>query len=145
MIGGGSSPTSAQMAVEVETLKGFRDRVDSLLAGLDAGQGSVKSISAQVMGDGHLGSGFAEADGLAARYRETHVKLQQLSQTLSETIDAMSISIDCAQYGYQNVESTQIAELWKIHDAAAAAATPPASPVSQSNVASDSGGRRSGY
>jgi hypothetical protein len=120
------------MRVEVETLTDFRNKVNALLQSLDAGHGSVKSISALVMGADHLGTGFDEATQLFARYTETHAKLQQLSQTLTDTIDAMSISIDVAQKGYQNVEATQIAELWKIRDQQAQAAQPPAAPTSGS-------------
>lgn len=141
---GGGMTSQQQMQVEVETLTQFRDKVDGLLQSLDAGKGSAKSIEAQIMGNGHLGDGFAEAAQLAARYTETHTKLQQLSQTLTETIDAMSVSIDCAKYGYQNVEATQIAELWKLHDAAAAASKPTSPQQPNSNTATNNGGQQYG-
>lgn len=133
--GGGSvSPTTAaHMAVEVETLKAFRDRVDGLLKSLDAGAGSTHSISGQVMDPGHPGAGFAEVDAMVARYQETHTKLVELSKTLSSTIDAMTISIDVARLGYENVDAEEIARLWAIHDQEAAAA-------GQSSTSSPSGG-----
>jgi hypothetical protein len=96
--------------------------VDGLLKSLDAGAGSPKSISAQVMDPSHPGTGFAEAKALLARYQETHTKLVQLSQTLSSTIDAMTISIDVARLGYENVDQDLLAKLWTIHDQEAAVA-----------------------
>jgi hypothetical protein len=106
------------VAVEVETLKAFRDRVNGLLTSLGASAGSTKSITAQVLEPGHPGTGFAEVDALLSRYQETHAKLQQLSRTLSDTIDAMTISIDCSRLGYENVDADQVARLWRIHNEA---------------------------
>ncbi|MBF9073934.1 hypothetical protein [Streptacidiphilus fuscans] len=126
--------TSAQASAELETLGNFRSRVDQVLQDLEAGKGSAKSISAQILSAGHLGTGFGEADALNARYQETYNKLVQLSQTLSNMIDAIVISVQCAQEGYQNVEATQIALLWKIHDQAAAAAQPPAVTTTGTNT-----------
>lgn len=135
--GVGSGPTAAQFAVEVVTLKAFRDRVNGLLKNLDAGAGSTHSISAQVMTPGHPGTGFAEVDAMVSRYQETHTKLVQLSQALSSAIDAMSISIDVVQHGYDNVDAEEIARLWAIHDQEAAAA-------GQSSTSSQSGGGKTG-
>lgn len=146
--GGGASvspTTAAHMAVEVETLKAFRDRVNGLLKSLDAGAGSTHSISGQVMNPGHAGMGFAEVDAMVSRYQETHTKLVELSKTLSQTIDAMTISIDVARLGYENVDADQIARLWALHDEeATAAGQPSTSSQSGGGKTSSSGGTRTG-
>jgi hypothetical protein len=126
----------------VDTLKTFRDRVDGLLKSLDAGAGSAKSISAQVMAAGHPGTGFGEVDALVARYQETHAKLAELSQTLSSTIDAMTISIDVARLGYENVDKEQIARLWSLHDQEAAAAGQAQTAAQTGPVPNTGGGAR---
>ncbi|WP_152627907.1 hypothetical protein [Streptacidiphilus neutrinimicus] len=127
------------------TLKAFRDRVNGLLTSLDGGAGSTQSISAQVMAPGHPGAGFAEVNAMVSRYQETHVKLVQLSQELSHAIDAMTISIDVARLGYENVDAQEIARLWAIHDQETAAAGP-ASTSSQADggKSTSSGDPRSG-
>ncbi|SEL58569.1 hypothetical protein [Streptacidiphilus jiangxiensis] len=110
--------------MEVAALKAFRDRVNGLLENLDGGAGSTLSISAQVMTPGHPGIGFTEVNAMVSRYQETHTKLVQLSQALSSAIDAMTISIDVARLGYENVDAQEIARLWAIHDQEVAAAGP---------------------
>lgn len=120
--GGGSAPivmTAAdtkKLKVETETLKQFRTKVDALLKELETSPASPRNISDQQLVAQHLGNGFAEANDLHAAYTTVHSKLQELSQTLSNQIEAMILTIEITQRGYQNVESDQVAALWKIRD-----------------------------
>ncbi|MEZ0091280.1 hypothetical protein [Streptacidiphilus sp. EB129] len=116
---------SANIQVEVDTLTAFRDRVDGLLSSLDAGPASTKQISGQQLESAHLGSGFGEITDLVGTYQQVHQQLQSLSQTLSDQINAMSITIKVSEVGYQNVEADQVSTLWDIQGRTQANALPP--------------------
>ncbi|WP_042379453.1 hypothetical protein [Streptacidiphilus melanogenes] len=119
--------------------------MNGLLTSLDGGAGSPQSVSAQVMTPGHPGTGFTEVNAMVSRYQETHTKLVQLSQALSSAIDAMTISIDVARLGYENVDAQEIARLWAIHDQETAAAGPAStSSPSGSGKSTSSGDPRTG-
>lgn len=105
-----------QLKVETETLKQFRTKVDALLKELETSPASPRNISDQQLAAHHLGSGFAEANDLHGAYTTVHGKLQELSQTLSKQIEAMILTIEITQSGYQNTESDQVVALWKIRD-----------------------------
>jgi hypothetical protein len=104
------------MEVQRETLIAFRNKVDGLLKDLDSSPASATQITQQTLEPQHLGSGFAEAGDVHSAYSNVHAKLQELSKTLSDQIQAMTITIDIAHNGYQNVEESQIVNLWQIHD-----------------------------
>lgn len=116
---------NAQMQVELETLKSFRDRVDGLLASLDAGPAAPKQIAGQTLEPAYLGSGFGEISDLVGTYTQVHAQLQGLSQTLSDQINAMSITIQVSQVGYQNVEADQVDALWAIQGRTQQSVRPP--------------------
>ncbi len=127
---GGSAATPSAVSVEIETLTNLRNRVDGMLASLDASPAAAKQISAQQLSSADLGIGFAEADDLLGRYQQVHQQLQTLSTTLSNQINAMSITLEVSQLGYQNVEASQVSTLWTIQ-AQTTAAMPPASQQNQ--------------
>jgi flagellar biosynthesis chaperone FliJ len=104
------------MAVETETLKQFRDKVDTMLKELDSGEASSRRIRDQVLHGAHLGRGFSQAEDLTMAYHVMHMKLEELSKTLSDQIEAMTITVDLARNGYQGTEDDQVSALWKIHD-----------------------------
>jgi hypothetical protein len=112
--------------VEVETLATFRDRVNGLLTSLDTGPAAPGRIADQQLTADHLGTGFQEVGRLMARYQLVHQQLQDLSQTLTNQIDAMGITVQVSQVGYRNVEADQVASLWQIQSRTAAQ-QPPAS------------------
>ncbi|QMU79434.1 hypothetical protein GXW83_30720 [Streptacidiphilus sp. PB12-B1b] len=119
-----TGPSSA-VSVEVETLTAFRDRVNGLLASLDAGPAAPGAIASQQLTAAHLGTGFQEVELLMTRYSAVHTQLQQLSQTLTDQINAMDITLQVSQVGYRNVEAEQIAKLWDIQTQTTAAQPPP--------------------
>ncbi|MFJ6212626.1 hypothetical protein ACIQGZ_04730 [Streptomyces sp. NPDC092296] len=115
-------------SAEVDNLKTFKAKVDRMLQDLEGSPASHKQIAEQRLGSGHLGSGFGEAADLLAAYNTVHSNLETLSQTLSQQIEAMSITVDVSTQGYQNVEESRLAELWKIRDQTEAAQQPPQAP-----------------
>ncbi|MCD0483940.1 hypothetical protein LO771_16445 [Streptacidiphilus sp. ASG 303] len=130
--GGGGMPGLAAavgrqaFTAEVENLKTFKSKVDQMLQDLEGSAASQKQISDQRLASGHLGTGFGEAEDLFSAYAKVHDNLETLSKTLSQQIEAMSITVDVSTKGYQNVEESRLAELWKIRDQAEAAQKPPA-------------------
>lgn len=114
--------------VEVDNLKTFKAKVDAMLQDLEGSPASQQQISEQRLTHGHLGDGFGEASDLLTAYNTVHSNLEKLSQTLAQQIEAMSITIDVSSKGYQNVEESRVAELWKIRDQTEAAQQPPQAP-----------------
>lgn len=105
---------AAKLQVELETLKAFKNRVDALLDDLTGSPAAPKEIGRDRLTAAHLGTGFGEAESLTSAYQYVHDQLDVLSQTLSDQIEAMSISIDGAHRGYENVEAEQCDRLWTI-------------------------------
>ena len=140
--GGGYSALAASVggqafSAEVDNLKTFKTRVDQMLDDLEGSPASQKQIAEQKLGADHLGTGFGEASDLLAAYHTVHANLETLSKTLSQQIEAMSITLDVSTKGYRSVEESRLDELWKIRDETEAAnqrATPgahgPAAPAS---------------
>ena len=131
MTGNSSNTTNTGVApsdvsVEVETLTTFRDRVNGLLASLDASPAAPGTISQQQLTAAHLGANFQEVDLLVTRYGVVHQQLQNLSQALTDQINAMDITLQVSQVGYQNVEAEQISKLWVIQGQTTAAQPPAA-------------------
>ncbi len=120
MAGGGSVATPSAVSVEIETLTAFRNGVNDLLASLEAGPAAPHQIAAQQLAAAHLGEGFQEVGQLMSRYQLVHEQLQTLSQTLTNQINAMDITLEVSQVGYQNVEATQVSALWTIQTQTAA-------------------------
>jgi len=125
----GAMGDTANVKVELDTLKTFRDRVDTLLESLDGSAASPTQISHQTLEAQHLGSvvanGFTEVNDLTAMYKSVQGQLQDLSKTLSDQINAMSITIQVSQVGYQNVEADQVDALWAIQTRTQKQVAPP--------------------
>ena len=123
--GGTPSASPGAMSVEVETLTTFRNGVNELLSSLESGPAAPNQIAAQQLAAAHLGEGFQEVGQLMSRYQLVHEQLQTLSQTLTNQINAMNITLEVSQVGYQNVEATQVSTLWTIQTQTAAQQPPP--------------------
>jgi hypothetical protein len=121
------------LTAELHTLETFRNRVDDLLATLSSSPASTKSISSQTFDMSKLGQttfprglmGFDEVINLSSTYSVVQEQLQTLSKTLSDQINAMSITIYGAAVGYDNVEASQVDTLLAIQGQTTAAAPPP--------------------
>jgi hypothetical protein len=126
--------TAPDLATELNTLTTFRDRVDSLLTSLTASPASSTSMGRQQLDMNSLGTtvftadgkmGFDEVIDLFSTYSTVQEQLQKLSQTLTDQINAMSITVQISQVGYNNVEATQVDALWKIQQQTTADVPPP--------------------
>ncbi|MGW1183102.1 hypothetical protein ACWD7Y_17410 [Streptomyces drozdowiczii] len=87
-----------------ESLKSFKTRVDKLLTALDGSPAAHSRITEQKVTAAAYGTGFWEAVGLSASYDLVHSRLTELSKTLGEQLEAMGITVDFADRGYQNVD-----------------------------------------
>ncbi|MFC1402378.1 MULTISPECIES: hypothetical protein [Streptacidiphilus] len=126
--------TAPDLTTELSTLTTFRDRVDSLLTSLTASPASSTSMGRQQFDMNSLGTtvftgdgkmGFDEVIDLFSTYSTVQEQLQKLSQTLTDQINAMSITVQISQVGYNNVEASQVDTLWTIQQQTAAAVPPP--------------------
>lgn len=87
-----------------ESLKSFKTRVDKLLTALDGSPAAHSRITEQKVTAAAYGTGFPEAIGLSGAYDIVHARLTDLSRTLGEQLEAMGITVDIADRGYQNVD-----------------------------------------
>ncbi|SHM66366.1 hypothetical protein [Actinacidiphila paucisporea] len=109
--GGGGS-----LHVALEDLRSFKTRVDGLLEELDGsdfapkeiGQGRVKAVQ--------IGHGFGEAEDLMKAYDYVHGQLEQLSLTLANQIEAMSLSLHIGHSTFKNVDLGTQRKLLDLND-----------------------------
>ncbi|MFF3261053.1 hypothetical protein [Streptomyces sp. NPDC002932] len=101
---GDGSPTS-DLATPSESLQKFKIRVDKLLTKLDGSPAAHSRITEQKVDKAAYGSAdFPEAMGLDMAYTKVHERLTLLSKTLSDQLEAMGITVDLADRGYENVD-----------------------------------------
>ncbi|MFE6766354.1 hypothetical protein [Streptomyces sp. NPDC057689] len=100
----GKGKGSPDLDTPSESLKSFKTRVDKLLTALDGSPADHSRITEQKVTAAAYGTGFPEALVLSASYDVVHMRLTQLSKTLGEQLEAMGITVDFADRGYQNVD-----------------------------------------
>ncbi len=103
------------LKVQLETLRQFKRDVDKVIHTLEDSPAGPKHIGGERIGAGHLGKGFVEADVLASTYLQVHNQLETFSGQLKDQIEAMQITVDCAERGYTNVDVEQRERLWSIY------------------------------
>lgn len=117
---GGAAVSAARGAMdlytEMSSLRGFKNRVDELLADLGDSEAAPVRMAGHRLPGTHLGSGFAEAEGLHRVYTEVHDELTALSKLLSGQIEAMGTAVHAARVGYENVDLDHHERMWQIHD-----------------------------
>ncbi|GLW54976.1 hypothetical protein [Kitasatospora phosalacinea] len=116
---------ASAVKVEIESLQTFKSRVDAILSTLNSSPASRGTISQQQLTPGQLGQNFGQAGDLMSAYSTVHANLEQLSQTLSLQIEAMSASIDMAARGYDNADAEQQQQFHSILNQAGAQASRP--------------------
>ncbi|MFI6443380.1 hypothetical protein [Kitasatospora sp. NPDC050543] len=97
--------------VELDTLIGFKKKIDGLLHDLEASPAAQAKISEQQLSDGNLGSGFSESADLMAAYNRTHGNLDQLAKALATQIEAMGSAIAAAAANYGGTEDAQTSNI----------------------------------
>ncbi|MFI1971667.1 hypothetical protein BLA24_19530 [Streptomyces cinnamoneus] len=105
---------AGKLRAELESLKGFKGRIDGVLIYLGDSAAAPSRIAEARLGAGHLGADFAEADGLYSAYNEVHAQLETLSQLLADQIEALSTAILGARIGYANVDAAHRDRMWAI-------------------------------
>ncbi len=100
---GDGSPAS-DLATPSESLQSFKSRVDKLLTKLDGSPAAHSRITEQKVTPASYGTGFPEAMGLSSAYDMVHARLELLSKTLGDQLEAMGITVDLADRGYKNVD-----------------------------------------
>ncbi|MCM2413515.1 hypothetical protein [Streptomyces sp. RKAG290] len=100
---GDGSPAS-DLATPSESLQKFKIRVDKLLTKLDGSPAAHSRITEQKITPAAYGTGFPEAMGLSSAYDMVHARLTLMSKTLGDQLEAMGITVDLADRGYENVD-----------------------------------------
>ncbi|WP_425587955.1 hypothetical protein [Streptomyces marokkonensis] len=113
-----STARAANLEVTGEALSTFVKRVDGALSDLEGSPGNPKRVGAQTIKPGSLNSGsadaFPEAHALYLEYNRVHEKLTSLSKTLHLQIEAISIAVQGAHVGFDNLEEEQRRRFWAI-------------------------------
>ncbi|MFD4762356.1 hypothetical protein ACFWOJ_26860 [Streptomyces sp. NPDC058439] len=100
----GKGPSAPDLETPTESLQKFKIRVDRLLTTLDGSPAAHSRITEQKVTPAAYGTGFPEALGLSSAYDMVHARLALLSKTLGDQLEAMGITVDMADRGYQNVD-----------------------------------------
>lgn len=91
----------------VGALEKFRGRVNTLLAELDGSAAGKSKIAEQTVSRAALSGQnacFAEADGLYTQYNRVHEALVSLSKSLGDQIEYLSLGVQAAAVGFDNVD-----------------------------------------
>ncbi|MGW5351709.1 hypothetical protein ACWERV_14540 [Streptomyces sp. NPDC004031] len=99
-----ASRGSGGLYVALEDLCAFRTRVDALLADLDASYAAPQRVAEQRVASARFGTGFGAAEDLAAAYTDVHGRLEQLSQTLADQIEALGLSLRIGHKTFADVD-----------------------------------------
>ncbi|MCM2425803.1 hypothetical protein [Streptomyces sp. RKAG337] len=104
------------MDIGLQDLRGFKQRVDGLLKDLDDSQAAPDKMGDGRLHQGQIGTGFAGAEELMSAYTHVHSQLELLSTTMANQIEAMSISVEIARVGYENVDIDTRNHLLNLND-----------------------------
>lgn len=102
--------------VALEDLQSFKSRVDGLLDELDGSDAAPTKIGQERVKSAQIGNGFGEANDLMKAYSYVHNQLEQLSQTLANQIEAMSLSLHIGHSTFKNVDLGTQRKLLDLND-----------------------------
>ncbi|MFI1221818.1 MULTISPECIES: hypothetical protein [unclassified Streptomyces] len=91
----------------VGALETFKKRVDALLADFEGSAANKSKVADQKISRASLSgpnARFAEADGLYTQYNRVHTSLVQLSKSLGDQIEYLSLGVHAAAVGFDNVD-----------------------------------------
>ncbi len=106
----------AALRINYETLTSFKKQVDDALKTLDASPASNGKVSEQTLSRTSYGNGFTEADDLSVAYEQAHQNLQDLSKSLSDQLEALSLAIDCSHKGASDTDEKHAQRLRQLYD-----------------------------
>lgn len=107
-------PSPGELLAGLESMRGFKERVDGLLDELGGSDAKPDRIAQDRITRTGLGTGFAEATGLHYSYTLIHEQLTELSRILSGQISALSAAITGARSGYEHVDLDTRDQMWAI-------------------------------
>ncbi|WP_344031439.1 hypothetical protein [Streptomyces luteireticuli] len=103
-----------KMRVEVEALKGFKNRVDEALTELGGSEAAHANLAAEKIDKGHFGQDFVAAGALYGMYNAVHEDLANLSKLLSDQIEALSLAVQGAHNDYQGTDLDHRDKMWAV-------------------------------
>ncbi|WP_345041073.1 hypothetical protein [Streptomyces sannanensis] len=92
------------LEVDGVTLQAFKARMEELLRTLNESPAQHTKIGDQTITADSYGTGFAAADELAKAYDKVRSRLETLTRTFGEQIEAMGIAVHIADKGYGGVD-----------------------------------------
>ncbi|TLQ43362.1 hypothetical protein [Streptomyces marianii] len=81
--------------------------MDELLTSLAESPAEHKKIGEQKVTTDSYGTGFSAATDLHAAYEKVRARLEGLSRTFGETIEALGIRVEIAEKGYAGVDQEE--------------------------------------
>ncbi|MFG3494519.1 hypothetical protein [Streptomyces sp. NPDC047928] len=81
--------------------------MDELLRSLAESPAEHKKIGEQKVTADAYGTGFSAATDLHTAYEKVRTRLEGLSRTFGETIEALGITVDIAQKGYGGIDQEE--------------------------------------
>ncbi|MEV6695888.1 hypothetical protein AB0M68_01835 [Streptomyces sp. NPDC051453] len=104
---GAAQAAVGEVVTELESFTKFQQRVDELIKNLKESPAGPKKIGQEALVRTKFGGGpkgWHEADGLSAQYDTVVTDLENLSNLLSDSIEAMGIAVLASHKGYGNVD-----------------------------------------
>ncbi|WP_260615404.1 hypothetical protein [Streptomyces sp. WAC05292] len=98
------SAQAKALAVDYETISGYKKVVDELLTKLGNSEASDKKLAHTTLPEGTLGTGFAEAVDLFDAYKTVQKELENLSKGLAGHIEALGLAIQTAGKSFTEVD-----------------------------------------
>lgn len=109
----GASGANGDLAVNDGSLQSLKKQLDELLGELRNSPAShtdmrTATITSDAYGD------FPGAKALSTQYAKVQARLEAFSQVLGEQIEALGISVEVSEKGYDNVEAETLRRMQEI-------------------------------
>ncbi|WP_070195191.1 hypothetical protein [Streptomyces oceani] len=102
------------MRSEIESMRGFKARVDALLEELTGSDADSGRLGQEGMAATTLGGEFLEASVLHQGYDQVIQQLTRLSRMLSGQVDGLGTAVRAASNGYEGVDEDARRRMWAI-------------------------------
>lgn len=99
---------------KAETLAHFKKQLDKMLKDLEESPAAKSEISRHRIAAAAYGK-FPAAEELAGSYQRVHTRLEELSQILGDQLEALGVTVQLSDRGYDSVDAEQAARLQEIH------------------------------
>jgi hypothetical protein len=105
---GAAQAAVGEIVTELTSFTKFQKRVDELIKDLKGSPASSKKVGEEPLTRTQFGGGagaWHEADGLHANYQTVITQLESLSKLLSDSIEAMGLTVMASHKGYANIDT----------------------------------------